>query len=429
MTEIYETQSERTDLPLVVMPSVLDSMIEPIKAQFPALHDVARVRMFEEFTSDEATIAERLKDADALLVGGYHISDDLLRTISGQGHVKCIVFCGTGVASYLNLDKARELKIRVCNAEHYGDHAVAEHTFALLFELIRRVGQLDKDVKAGNWAWASGDGLQLAGRRMGIIGLGGIGSTVAGIARALGMEVAAWNSHVPPEHFERSGATPVDDLNKLIETSDVISVHLPLNNATRGIVTAENLAHVKPGTLFINTARSEVIESGALLARLQKGDVPAALDVFDHEPLTADDAICHVPGIVLTPHVGWRADGAFKELTRQMIACLTAYFAGEDYNVVVSERSIALPSLALNRTPSQSTTGTRSCRRFSTRPTILPTIRSSKKSPNLSATPPMSIRSTRRSRSWLRSVSSIRKPDTWRMPPCAEARMGDCPNA
>lgn len=338
MTEIYETQSERTDLPLVVMPSVLDSMIEPIKAQFPALHDVARVRMFEEFTSDEATIAERLKDADALLVGGYHISDDLLRTISGQGHVKCIVFCGTGVASYLNLDKARELKIRVCNAEHYGDHAVAEHTFALLFELIRRVGQLDKDVKAGNWAWASGDGLQLAGRRMGIIGLGGIGSTVAGIARALGMEVAAWNSHVPPEHFERSGATPVDDLNKLIETSDVISVHLPLNNATRGIVTAENLAHVKPGTLFINTARSEVIESGALLARLQKGDVPAALDVFDHEPLTADDAICHVPGIVLTPHVGWRADGAFKELTRQMIACLTAYFAGEDCNVVVSER-------------------------------------------------------------------------------------------
>ena len=95
---------------------------------------------------------------------------------------------------------------------------------------------------------------------------------------------------------------------------------------------------MKPGTLFINTARSEVIESGALLARLQKGEVPAALDVFDHEPLTADDAICHVPGIVLTPHVGWRADGAFKELTRQMIACLTAYFAGEDYNVVVSER-------------------------------------------------------------------------------------------
>lgn len=95
---------------------------------------------------------------------------------------------------------------------------------------------------------------------------------------------------------------------------------------------------MKPGTLFINTARSEVIESGALLARLQKGDVPAALDVFDHEPLTAGRRHLPCARIVLTPHVGWRADGAFKELTRQMIACLTAYFAGEDYNVVVSER-------------------------------------------------------------------------------------------
>ncbi|KAB7789352.1 D-2-hydroxyacid dehydrogenase family protein [Bifidobacterium cebidarum] len=338
MTEIYETQPERTDLPLVVMPSVLQSMIEPIKAQFPALHDVARVRMFEEFTSDESVIAERVTDADALLVGGYHISDDLLNGLGEHSNVKCIVFCGTGVASYINLDLARQLKIRVCNAEHYGDHAVAEHTFALMLELVRRTGQLDADVKAGNWAWAGGDGLQLAGRKLGIIGLGGIGSTVAGIAQAFGLQVSAWNSHVPEEHFARTGARPVDDLDELIAGSDIVSVHLPLNNATRGIITAENLAHLRPGTLFINTARSEVIESGALLARLSNGDIPAGLDVFDHEPLAADDPICHVSGIVLTPHVGWRTDGAFKELTRQMIQCLTAYFAGEDYNVVVSER-------------------------------------------------------------------------------------------
>ena len=208
---------------------------------------------------------------------------------------------------------------------------MAEHTFALLFELIRRVGQLDKDVKAGNWAWASGDGLQLAGRRMGIIGLGGIGSTVAGIARALGMEArrmefacAARAFRTLRCHSGRRSQQAHRNQRRHLRPSAAEQRHAR-------IVTAENLAHVKPGTLFINTARSEVIESGALLARLQKGDVPAALDVFDHEPLTADDAICHVPGIVLTPHVGWRADGAFKELTRQMIACLTAYFAGEDY--------------------------------------------------------------------------------------------------
>lgn len=338
MTEIYETQPERTDLPLVVMPSLLQSMIEPIKAQFPALKDVARVRMYEEFTSDEAVLAERITDADALLVGGYHISDDLLNTIAERSHIRCIVFCGTGVASYINLPLAREHRIRVCNAEHYGDHAVAEHAFALMLELVRRVGTLDADVKSGNWAWSGGDGLQLAGRRLGIIGLGGIGSTVAGIARGFGMQVSAWNAHVPAERFAGLDVTPVDDLGDLIAGSDVVSVHLPLNDATRGIVTAEHLARLRPGTLFINTARSEVIEPGALLARLRKGDIPAGLDVFDHEPLSADDAICAIPGVVLTPHVGWRTDGAFKELTRQMIACLTAYFAGEDYNVVVSER-------------------------------------------------------------------------------------------
>ena len=95
--------------------------------------------------------------------------------------------------------------VRVCNAEHYGDHAVAEHAFALMFELIRHVGELDKDVKAGSWAWKGGDGLQLAGRRLGIIGLGGIGSTVASIAKAFGMEVGAWSSHVPEALFERCG--------------------------------------------------------------------------------------------------------------------------------------------------------------------------------------------------------------------------------
>ena len=345
MTQVYETQAERTDLPLVVMPSVLDSMVEPIRSQFPQLHDIARVRMFEEFTSDEDVIASRLRDADVLLVGGYHISDDLLRRITGygpngadEGHVRCIVFCGTGVASYVDLDLAREFGVRVCNAEHYGDHAVAEHAFALMFELIRHVGELDKDVKAGNWAWKGGDGLQLAGRRLGIIGLGGIGSTVASIAKAFGMEVGAWSSHVPEALFERCGAEPVADMNELIASSDVVSVHLPLiDGATRGIITAEHLEHLRPGTLFINTARSEVIEPGALLARLQRGDIPAGLDVFDDEPLKSGDAICQIPGIVLTPHVGWRTDGAFRELTRQMVECVRAFLTGGECNVVVHE--------------------------------------------------------------------------------------------
>ena len=331
---IFETQPERADLPLVVLPSVIDGLIEPIKANVARLRDVARVRVFEEFTADEDAIAARCEGADAMFVGGFHISDALLGRLYGAG-VRCIVFCGTGVASYVDLDKAGELGVRVCNAQHYGDAAVAEHTFALLFELVRRTGALDAGIKAGHWAGA--DGIQLNGKRLAIIGLGGIGVTVARIAAAFGMRVSAWSNHVPAAMFESCGATPVDDLDELIAGADVVSVHMPLMDATRGIITAGNLAHLRPGTLFINTARAEVIEPGALLARLQRGDVPAALDVFDHEPIGGDDPLCSVPGIVLTPHVAWRTDAAFADLGRQMTDSMLAYFRGQDHNVIVSE--------------------------------------------------------------------------------------------
>ena len=155
------------------------------------------------------------------------------------------------------------------------------------------------------------------------------------IAGALGMNVSAWNSHVPEQVFADLNITPVNDMNELITGSDVVSIHMPLLDSTKGIVTAENLEALKPGTMFINTARAEIIEPGALLARLQRGDIPAALDVFEHEPLTADDPLCSIPGIILTPHTAWRTDGAYVGITRQVVQSVAAFCKGEDFNVVV----------------------------------------------------------------------------------------------
>mgnify|MGYP002980822722 FL=1 len=112
-------------------------------------------------------------------------------------------------------------------------------------------------------------------------------------------------------------------------------MHMPLLDSTRGIIAAKNLDALRPGTLFVNTARAEVIEPGALLARLQRGDIPAALDVFDHEPLAADDPLCKIPGIVLTPHIAWRTDGAYIGMTKQVVQSIAAFFKGEEFNVVV----------------------------------------------------------------------------------------------
>ena len=306
MDGVFETQPDRTDLPLVVMPVVIESMIGPFKQNFTMLENVARVRMYEDFTLDEDTIVERCKDADAVMVIGFHCADAILDRLDA----KCYAFGGTGVASYINLEKTKERGIRVCNVLHYGDHAVAEHAMALLMELhqARRQRSICRSSKAiGTVPTVS----NCSARSSASSDSAASGKTVAGIANAFGMKVSAWNSHVPAQVFENLNVTPVEDMNELISNSDVVSVHMPLLDSTRGIITAKNLDALRPGTLFVNTARAEVIEPGALLARLQRGDIPAALDVFDHEPLAADDPLCKIPGIVLTPHIAWRTDGAY----------------------------------------------------------------------------------------------------------------------
>lgn len=327
---VIETQKERTDLPLVVMPSTVTSMIKPITDNLPLLHDIARVRIYEDSTFDQHTVAQRTADADAVVVVGFHVTDALLDELSG--HVHCFVFGGTGVASYINLNKTRELGIRVCNVVRYGDHAVAEHTYALVMELARHVGQLNAQVRGGEWNGA--DGISLHDKTIGLVGFGGIGQTVARIANGFGMKPMAWNSHLDASAALTLGVTPVDDLGELLALSDIVSIHMPLLPATEGIVKAEHLERMRAGTLFVNTARAEIIERGALTRRLLKGDIPAALDVFEQEPLPADDPLFTIPGVMLTPHVAWRNDEAYVSLTKQVVQSLAAFFTGGEFNVV-----------------------------------------------------------------------------------------------
>ena len=140
MTQILETQPERTDLPLTVMPCVVADMIEPFKANFEVLRDVTRLRMYTDTTLDPDEIVRRCEGADAVIVIGVHIDDNLYtRLTHTQGHAKCFAFGGTGVASYIDLARARQDGVRVCNVRRYGDAAVAELAIALMMELARHV--------------------------------------------------------------------------------------------------------------------------------------------------------------------------------------------------------------------------------------------------------------------------------------------------
>ncbi|MBW3078868.1 D-2-hydroxyacid dehydrogenase family protein [Bifidobacterium simiiventris] len=333
--QIIETQPDRTDLPLAVMPTVFEAMIEPFIKNLPLLHDIARVRMYTDRTTDKETLLRRSADADAVMVIGFHIPDATLDRFcgfdGGSGHVHCFAFGGTGVASYINMAKTHARNVRVCNIVHYGDHAVAEHTFALILELAREAGRLNAEVRSGDWTGA--EGYALHGKTLGLVGFGGIGQTVARIANGFGMHVAVWNSHVDPSAAAALGVESIDDMGDLMERADIVSLHLPLLESTAGIITARQLDRMRSGTLFVNTARAEIIEPGALTERLLRGDIQAALDVFDHEPLPMDDPLRTVPGIVLTPHVAWRNDEAYVSLTRQVVQSVASFFTGGDFNV------------------------------------------------------------------------------------------------
>lgn len=207
-----------------------------------------------------------------------------------------------------------------------------EHTIALLMELARQVGKLDRQVKTGDWDGA--DGYELYGKKLGIIGLGGIGQTVARIAGALGMNVSAWNSHVPEQ------VSPIEyHSSQRYERADCRFRRGLHPYAAAGL----HKRHRHCGKPRSSETGNHVYQhgpcgnhrTGALLARLQRGDIPAALDVFEHEPLTADDPLCSIPGIILTPHTAWRTDGAYVGITRQVVQSVAAFCKGEDFNVVV----------------------------------------------------------------------------------------------
>jgi D-3-phosphoglycerate dehydrogenase len=238
--------------------------------------------------------------------------------------LKHVVFLGTGAASYMDIAALRELGITVHTIKGYGDTAVAEHTIALLFACAREVARMDREVRAGTWQPA--EGMQLFGKTLGIVGLGGIGREVARIATGIGMEVIAWNRTPRP-----GNDIALVDLDTLLARADVISLHLVLNDETRGLIDAERLARVKPGAILINTARAALVDEAALIAALSDGRLRhAGLDVFHGEPLAPDHPLARRENVTITAHAAFRTVEASETLLRRAIDTVRIIVAGDD---------------------------------------------------------------------------------------------------
>jgi D-3-phosphoglycerate dehydrogenase / 2-oxoglutarate reductase len=285
----------------------------------PFLHELYRGELAQivpglEINLGSPSAAEvRALLADAALAMNDHTTMDeaLLAACPKLG---AIVFLGTGAASYIDLDAAERRGIRVRSYGGYGDQSVAEHAIALMFAAARGLAGMDGAIRKGHWEPLNG--IELAGKTLGVIGTGGIGKAMVRLGAGLGMTVTAWN---------RSGVAedlPCESigLDDLLRTADVVSLHLVLNEQTRGLIDARRIGLLKPGAIFINTARGAIVDEAALVEALRARRIGhAGLDVFSTEPLPAGHPLTGLDNVTLTAHAAFATREASERLLRMAL--------------------------------------------------------------------------------------------------------------
>jgi phosphoglycerate dehydrogenase-like enzyme len=206
--------------------------------------------------------------------------------------------------------------------------ATAELALGLMLAAVRRIAVGDAEIRAGRFQENVACGYELAGRTLGVIGLGRLGSRMAHFGKALGMEVIAWSQNLTAEAAKAKGAALVAK-EELLSRSDVVSLHLVLSPRTRGIIGAADLVRMKQGAVLINTSRGPLIDEKALIAALEAKRIIAALDVYDREPLPADHPLRKLPNTVLSPHIGYVVTEAMQNFYRQSIENMLAFLDGK----------------------------------------------------------------------------------------------------
>ena len=276
--------------------------------------------------------AERIADADVVILNKTVIGK---RELDAAKNLKLIALFATG---YNNIDTvyAAERGVAVCNAGVYSTAAVAQHTFAFILEHASAVAKYDKVVREGDWIRSrlfsvfSKPTFELAGRTLGIFGLGAIGTQVARIAMAFDMRVIAYSrtpKDVPGVEFV--------DFDTLLRESDFLSVHCPLTEQTKEIFNADAFAKMKDGAYFINTARGGVIDEYALLDAVNSGKLSGAgIDVLTKEPMAADCPLYNVPNITVTPHIAWAPLQTRERLLDIVVDNINSFIAGTPKNKV-----------------------------------------------------------------------------------------------
>ena len=285
--------------------------------------------------SNSELVIDRGRDADAILLNKTLLNRDMM---DHMPYLKYVGVLATGF-NIVDVEAAREKGITVTNIPTYGTNAVAQMAIALLLELCHHVGSHSDAVANGEWEsnpdWSFWKYplIELAGKTMGIIGYGRIGRTVGGIAKALGMKVIAMANSPDPsleDDMMRYG-----NLEELLRESDVISLHCPLTESTKGIINKDTIAKMKDGVMIINNSRGQLIVEEDLRDALNSGKVAgAALDVVSSEPIKSDNQLLQARNCIITPHISWAPKEARTRLMDLALENLKRYLEGSPINVV-----------------------------------------------------------------------------------------------
>lgn len=294
-------------------------------ADWSALTDRVAITTVLEHVTDTDALAAMLSEADIIVVMRERTPVDAA-LIARLPKLKLIITSGMRNAA-IDLPAARRRGVTVCGTGS-GSAAPAELTWTLLLGLARHL-QIETPTFRSGGPWQSTVGLDLAGRTLGLIGLGKIGTQVARVGLAFGMDVQAWSPHLTDDRAAAVGVRLATNMEDLLRSSDMVSLHLVLGSRTRGLIDAQALAQCRPHTLLINTSRAGLVDQDALVEALRDNTIAGAgLDVFDQEPLSLDHPFRTLPNVLATPHLGYVSQDNYRGYFTEAVEDIEAFLAG-----------------------------------------------------------------------------------------------------
>ena len=303
-------------------------------ADWSSLDGRVEMRALHEHLADPAELAAALAEAEIVVAMRERTPFDA-DLFARLPRLRLLVTTGMRNAS-IDLDAAAAGGVTVCGTTGSG-HSVPELTFALLLNLAWHL-RAENDAMRGNGPWQSSVGRDLHGATLGVLGLGRLGTQVARIGGAFGMNVLAWSQHLTAERAVDAGAELAASKHDLLERSDFVTIHLVLSDRSRGLIGEEDLRMMRPDAFLINTSRGPIVDRQALLRALQEGWIAGAgLDVFDTEPLPADDPLRTLPNVLGTPHLGYVSENNYRTFYREIVEDIAAFVDAAPIRVLTAE--------------------------------------------------------------------------------------------